>query len=331
MDVPDKHPPTLGVVAIIQLIPPIPTRFADVNTVLRDARFSADRLRAHIFRENFDRTPVFLRQQAATSRSMLVMDPPDHTRLRRLVNKAFTHRRIAMRENRIESIVSELLDAAESRGSLELMSDFAAPLPAIAIAELLGVPPEERDQFKAWSTVLIASLGNRTTTDVVPESETALKALFSYLEGIIVQRRREPRDDLISAMVLAQEENDALSDAELLATTNLSLLAGLETTTNLIGNGLLALLRDPEAFEALRANDALCVLRMQTGQSWSPACVAGQRLRCFLPDVPMVKGRKHSFRVTRGNPTTFAPEAGRPSTSRHPGASRRRVWTRSAL
>jgi cytochrome P450 len=188
---------------------------------------------------------------------MLVIDPPDHTRLRRLVSKAFTPHRIAKLEDRIKAVVGELLDAAEARGSLELMNDFAAPLPAVVIAELLGVPPEERDQFKAWSTVLIASLGNRTTAEVVPESEAALKALFGYLEDIIAQRRREPRDDLISAMVLAQEENDALSDGELLATTNLLLLAGLETTTNLIGNGLLALLRDPEAFEALRMNDAL--------------------------------------------------------------------------
>ena len=103
------------------------TRYTDANFVLRDGRFSADRLRAHIFRENFDRLPAFLRQQGSMLRSMLVMDPPDHTRVRRLVNKAFTPRRIAKLEGRIESIVNELLDAAEARGTLELMGDFAAP------------------------------------------------------------------------------------------------------------------------------------------------------------------------------------------------------------
>ncbi len=101
---------------------------------------------------------------------MLVMDPPDHTRLRRLVNKAFTPRRIATLENRIEAIVHELLDAAEASGSLELMSDFAAPLPAIVIAELLGVPPEDRERFKAWSTVVIARLGER---NIVPGFHSA--------------------------------------------------------------------------------------------------------------------------------------------------------------
>ena len=233
------------------------TRYADVNTALRDARFSADRLRAHIFSENLDRLPAFLRQQGTMRRSMLVMDPPDHTRVRRLVSKAFTPRRIAKLEGRIESIVNELLDGAEARGTMELMSDFAAPLPAIVIAELLGVPPEDQGQFREWSTALIAGLGGRSFSQAAPASEAALSHLFAYLEGVIAQRRREPRDDLISALVLAQEEDDTLSDAELLATSNLLLLAGHETTTNLIGNGVLALLRDREAFESLRESPAL--------------------------------------------------------------------------
>lgn len=227
------------------------TRHADVESVLRDPRFSADRLRAPFIRDNLERLPPFIQQGAQSMRSMLVMDPPDHTRVRKLVNKAFTPRRIAALRDRIAAIVDELL--APVTDGMDVIETLAAPLPAIVIAELLGVPPEDHRRFKAWAAEIVATIG-RPGLAARAGATPAMQQLFGYLGEIIAARRAEPRDDLISAMVLAQEENDALSDAELLATSNLLLIAGHETTTNLIGNGLLALLREPDQLARLRAD-----------------------------------------------------------------------------
>jgi cytochrome P450 len=230
------------------------TRHADVESVLRDPRFSVDRLRAPFIRDNLERLPAFIQQGVQSMRSMLVMDPPDHTRVRKLVNKAFTPRRIAALRERVVAIVDELL--APVRERMDVIDALAAPLPAIVIAELLGVPPEDHRRFKAWAAEIVASLGQPNFA-ARSGSAPAIQHLFGYLGEIIAARRAEPRDDLISAMVLAQEEDDALSDAELLATSNLLLIAGHETTTNLIGNGLLALLREPDQLERLRGDREL--------------------------------------------------------------------------
>ncbi len=232
------------------------TRHRDVHLALRDPRFSVERMRAPLIRENLDRLPEFLRQSAQGLRSMLVMDPPDHTRVRKLVNKAFTPRRIAALRGHIEEIVRGLADAAEAAGRLDLIHDFAEPLPAIVIAELLGVPPEDHRQFREWSSQLIATIA-APNPEQRRAGTTAVQNLLGYLADTIAARRREPRDDLISAMIHAQEESDALSDQELLATSNLLLLAGHETTTNLIGNGTLALLREPEEWQRLCADPGL--------------------------------------------------------------------------
>jgi cytochrome P450 len=233
------------------------TRHEAVQLVLRDARFSVDRRKARIVQEYADRLPLAAAfGEEGGLRSMLLMDPPDHTRVRALVSKAFTPRRVAGLRPRIEAIVRELLDAVAERGEMELMSEFAAPLPAIVIAELLGVPAEDHRRFKEWSSELI-SVGAGNPFGAREAFEKALGKLLDYLRGIIAERRAEPREDLISAMIDAQEERDALSDAELLATSNLLLIAGHETTTNLIGNGTLALLRHPPELARLRADRAL--------------------------------------------------------------------------
>ncbi|MDX2166321.1 MAG: cytochrome P450 [Deltaproteobacteria bacterium] len=229
------------------------TRHSDVETVLRDPRFSVDRLRAPFIRENLERLPAFIQQGAQTLRSMLVMDPPDHTRVRKLVNKAFTPRRIAALRERVVAIVDELL--APVRDQMDVIDALAAPLPAIVIAELLGVPPEDHRRFKAWAAEIVASIGQPSFGGSAGGTGApAIQQLFGYLGEIIAARRAAPRDDLISAMVQAQEADDALSDAELLATSNLLLIAGHETTTNLIGNGLLALLREPDQLARLRGD-----------------------------------------------------------------------------
>jgi cytochrome P450 len=235
------------------------TRHRDVHLALRDSRFSANRMRAPLIHENLDRLPPFIRQTAQGLRTMLVMDPPDHTRVRKLVNKAFTPKRIAALRGRIEEIVDHQLDQLAEMaksGPADLIHDLAEPLPAIVIAELLGVPAEDHRQFRQWSSKLIAGLASPKLEDRVASGDAG-QQILAYLSDIIAARRREPRDDLISAMIHAQEESDALSDEELLATSNLLLLAGHETTTNLIGNGVLALLREPDELERLRADPSL--------------------------------------------------------------------------
>jgi cytochrome P450 len=232
------------------------TRYRDVHDVLRDPRFSVERMRAPLVRDNLDRLPEFLRQSVQGLRSMLIMDPPDHTRVRKLVNKAFTPKRIAALRGHIEAIMGRLADAARAKGRFDLIHDIAEPLPAIVIAELLGVPPEDHRQFREWSSALVAGIAS-PSAQARSAGAAAGQSLFGYLATTIAARRREPRDDLISAMIQAQEERDALSDAELLATSNLLLLAGHETTTNLIGNGTLALLRHPDQWRRLCADPGL--------------------------------------------------------------------------
>lgn len=232
------------------------TRYRDVHSVLRDPRFSVERLRAPLMRDNLDRMPEFLRQSATGMRSMLVMDPPDHTRVRKLVNKAFTPKRVAALRGHIEAIVGELADEAQAKGTFDLIHDVAEPLPAIVIAELLGVPAEDHRQFRRWSSSMINGFGS-PNAEARATSAAAARQVFDYLADVIAARRRTPREDLISAMIAAQEERDALTDAELLATGNLLLLAGHETTTNLIGNGTLALLREPDQWNRLCEEPAL--------------------------------------------------------------------------
>lgn len=232
------------------------TRYRDVHSVLRDPRFSVERLRAPLMRDNLDRMPEFLRQSATGMRSMLVMDPPDHTRVRKLVNKAFTPKRVAALRGHVEAIVGELADEAQAKGTFDLIHDVAEPLPAIVIAELLGVPAEDHRQFRQWSSAMINGFGSPNAEARATSAEAA-RQVFDYLADVIAARRRTPREDLISAMIAAQEERDALTDAELLATGNLLLLAGHETTTNLIGNGTLALLREPDQWNRLCEEPAL--------------------------------------------------------------------------
>lgn len=233
------------------------TRYEDVHSVLRDARFSADRLRAPVVRENLDRLPPFLRQTGEGLRTMLVMDPPDHTRVRKLVNKAFTPRRMEKLREHVQSIVNDCLDEMALKGRCDLIHDLAEPVPAIVIAELLGVPSEDHRKFREWSSALIAGIGAADEVEVQRAAEASGEKIFAYLRETIRARRERPRDDLISAMIQAQEEQEVLTDLELLATSNLLLLAGHETTTNLIGNGMLALLREPDQLERLRRDPGL--------------------------------------------------------------------------
>jgi len=247
--------------------PPIPdagagvavlTRHADVEAVLRDPehRFSVQRQSADVFRIFRDQIPAAILEGPIGSRSMLLQDPPEHTRLRGLVSKAFTPRRVAVLEGRVHALADELLDGVLDAGEADWIHAVAEPLPAVVIAELLGVPSEDHRTFRGWSSQLIDSLPSFGQPGASERVEGLIGTLAGYLRERIAERRRAPADDLLSDLIAARDEQDALSEEELVATALLLLLAGHETTTNLIGNGLLALLRNPGELEALRADPA---------------------------------------------------------------------------
>jgi cytochrome P450 len=189
--------------------------------------------------------------------NMLFRDPPDHTRLRGLVTQAFTPRTIEGLRPHIAEIADRLLDGMMARGQADLIREFAFPLPIIVIAELLGVSPEDRDRFKAWSTDLTLGVNFGASAEDLARVGKAVEALSAYLSDVIEDRRRAPRSDLISELVRVQDAGDRLNMEELLATCRLLLAAGHETTVNLIGNGVLALLRHPDQRRALADDPGL--------------------------------------------------------------------------
>jgi cytochrome P450 len=209
-------------------------RYADVEQVLNDYKlFSAERDR----------------QTTETPPSILFMDPPRHRQLRTLVSQAFTPRSITQLSSRITDIVTQLLDQVAPAGQMDIISDLAYPLPVIVIAELLGIPPEDRVRFKQWSDAVVDTLAS---DDIGPRPE-----MDEYFLQIIARRRECPQDDLISALLDAQVDGEHLTPAEIISFCVLLLVAGNETTTNLIGSALLCLDDFPEAMEALRAEPTL--------------------------------------------------------------------------
>jgi len=190
--------------------------------------------------------------------TMLFRDPPDHTRLRALVSKAFTPRRVEALSGRILELVDELLEAPAGRGHIELMHEFAYPLPARVICELLGVPKDDEEFIVAQAPALGTGLdpAPMRTPATVAAANDATNALVDYLDGLIAERKRAPTDDMLSALIAAEESGESLSHDELVSTFLLLLIAGHETTANLIGNGTLALLRHPDQLARLRAEES---------------------------------------------------------------------------
>jgi cytochrome P450 len=191
------------------------------------------------------------------SRNMLNSDPPRHSQLRKMVSRDFTPRRIRELEPRIREIAKDLLDKVEAKGDFELMADLANVLPVTVIAEMLGVPPELNAKFKHWSDTIIGGDNNVPGSPPAPETIRMVDELGDYFTAEIEKRRSRPGPDLVSALVAAHDEGDAMSSADLLSFITLLLIAGNETTTNLIGNGMLALGRNPEQLEALKRTPAM--------------------------------------------------------------------------
>jgi len=235
-------------------------RYADVDAVLMHPTMSADRRSgtnrfAEMQRQMEQEDTFGLFNRAPT---MLNTDPPVHTRLRKLVSKAFTPRAIEELRPRIQSIVNDLLDEVGGQGEMNLVQALSYPLPVIVIAELLGVPAEDRAKFKKWSDDVVATLGGPfVPKDVLQRAGASINELIAYLSEVIEDRRKNPRKDLISGLVAAEDGGTTLSVEEIYSTTILLLIAGNETTTHLIDNSMLALLKNPEQLQLLRDDPSL--------------------------------------------------------------------------
>jgi cytochrome P450 len=227
------------------------TRYADVRAALVDPRLAKD---ARKIPELIARTaspPPARAFAESLVQHMLNADPPDHTRLRKLVGKAFTMRAIARLRPRIEQLATELADAMEAAGpTVDLLDAFAFPLPMTVICEILGVPQDRRDEFRQWSNTLLSGASDE-------ERGAAAMAMAAFLAELVAHKAAHPGEDILSDIVRASEDGDSLSPGETTAMAFLLLVAGHETTVNLIGNGMLALLRHPDQFARLREDPDL--------------------------------------------------------------------------
>lgn len=228
------------------------TRYDDVLEVLKDERFAKDRHNA-MTREQLKKAPWMPPMFKSLERGLLGLDGPDHTRLRALVHKAFTPRLIEQMRDQMQVLANELLDQAERKGGMDLIADFALPLPLTMIGRILGVPAEDNPRFHRWTKAVVSAGTNRNLFVLVP----SIMGFIGYLKKLIKERRARPQDDLITALVQAKESNDQLSEDEIVTMVFLLLSAGHETTVNLIGSGALALLEHPDQLAKLRGEPTL--------------------------------------------------------------------------
>jgi cytochrome P450 PksS len=301
------------------------TRYDDAVTVLRDHhRFVKDVRNAMTpaARAALPAPPPLMR---LLSDHMLNADGPDHTRLRALVNQAFTARRVEQLQPRIQTLAHDLIDAMQRRDpagvtSLDLIEGFAYPLPVMVIAELLGVPSRDYARFRAWSNALIApSADPGRNTKKLARARQLMQDFITYLGDLFAERRRRPRDDLITSLLQAEEAGDRLDENELYSMVLLLVVVGHETTVNLIGNGTLALLHHPEQADRLASDPALLrpaieeMLRYDSPVERAPMRFAAEDV--FLSDTLVRRGDAVSIVLGSANhdgraftdPDTFDP------------------------
>lgn len=275
------------------------TRYEDVVASLRDPRLAKEAIAAFVAARFGTAVP-------GIGLSMLDRDPPDHTRLRSLVSKAFTPRVVETLRPRIQAVVDDLLARVAGAGSMDLIEQFAYPIPVVVICEMLGVPVEDHEQFKTWGLDIARGLDAillPLDSDVGPRSIAARRALSGYFRELIARRRASPRADLLSGLIAAEEAGDKLSEDELLATCILLLIAGHETTVNLIGNGTLALLRHPDHLaladrpatahpRCAARGDALPAWNVRTEKtSKQPPMIRYPEMQQFVDDHDLLKPR----------------------------------------
>jgi cytochrome P450 len=229
----------------------IVTNYDDALALLKDPRFTKD-VRKILPQENAEHSPqesLFL----AISSNMLMADPPDHTRLRGLVSKAFTPRMIEQLRPRIQEITDELLDAVQDRGQMDLITSFAYPLPITVISQMLGIPEADRQQFRTWTQAMV----NPDELSDLEARTSMLETFLRYIQTLLSEKRAHPGNDLTSGLVQGEESGDQLSEHELISMIFLLIVAGHETTVNLIGNGTLALLEHPDQMRLLQSDPSL--------------------------------------------------------------------------
>ncbi|MBU8787785.1 cytochrome P450 [Bacillus glycinifermentans] len=228
------------------------TRYEDAQTVLKDDRFIKN---PHTMLSQKQINKMFpTLERDLLINHMLSSDPPDHARLRNLVHKAFTPKMIEELRDRIQEITDTLLDEVQNKGKMNLVDEFAFPLPIIVICEMLGIPPEDRDQFREWSDTLIEA-SNRP--EKIQKARPTFQSFIKYMGHLIEDRRKNSTEDLVSALIHAETEGEKLTEKELYSMILLLIVAGHETTVNLIGNGVLALLQHPKQLENLKSNPEL--------------------------------------------------------------------------
>ena len=236
------------------------TRYDDIEKALRDFRRFTKA--GHVTKALDDLPRDVLTKIGPLRQNFSVgmpqTEPPEHTRVRGLISKAFTPAIVESTSERIQALVERLIDAVAQKGEIDLVADFAFPLPAIVVAEMLGFPTENLDQIKAWSDGIVSFHGSgRADPERVLKSNQAFVEMRDWLRGLFEERRRQPKDDLVSRLVAVEEEGEMLTGTELVATCITLITAGHETTTGLITNGMLALLHHPEQRELLEENPAL--------------------------------------------------------------------------
>ena len=229
------------------------TRYEDVTTTLKSADFSRD-IEKYSTQASSEARQARRDRQEERTKSILNLDPPDHTRLRRIVSKSFTPSAMERLRPRIQQLVDNVLDSAQKVGSLELIDDLAFPVPFQVISELLDMPTDRADELREWSQIITNSLEPTATDDDLVRSEDAIAQLVPYLTLIIEDRRKHLSDDMLSSLITAEESGEQMTTEELMAFVVLLYIAGHETTVNLIGNGTLALLKNPEQLAFVHNN-----------------------------------------------------------------------------
>ncbi len=234
------------------------TRYEDVAWTLRSNDFSRDvEANGNEPIDELGKAKRARRQSRSGSKSILNLDPPDHTRLRRLVSKAFTPTAIERLRPRIQHLVDDVLDRAASRGGFELVDEMAFPIPFQVISDLLDMPTDRADELRDWSQIITFALEPTSTLDDLDRVDAAFAELIPYLIDVVESRRRSPGDDLLSALLAVEDQGDTLTMPELMSFVVLLYIAGHETTVNLIGNSVNALLTSPEQLAAWHADPSI--------------------------------------------------------------------------